>query len=297
MKYPLLFSKRDKKLLFETGNIKGYYSHYELREAIALGYKVELEETIYYTKQFYPFKDYVETLYALRLQYQKEGNPMQSVVKLLLNSLYGKFGSRHITKNEFYNLNDITREKAIEIFKKEKSVINEETGEAYTYDYEECKSNYVFPIFALYTTAMARVHMHRYMRELDVYYQNTNSLFIKGELPTGNALGEMKLEYDNAECIFIRPKLYLVLCNGKEKIKAKGLQKANAKDFLKILNREAITKQSFTKPRTAIRKGLETGEIVVLKKLFSLEDTKRVWEKEEFTLQEQYSIPHHAIDF
>lgn len=37
------------------------------------------------------FKDYVEFLYSLRLNYDKS-NPMNFIAKILLNSLYGRFG-------------------------------------------------------------------------------------------------------------------------------------------------------------------------------------------------------------
>lgn len=37
------------------------------------------------------FKEYVDTLYNLRLQYSKS-EPLNYIAKILLNSLYGRFG-------------------------------------------------------------------------------------------------------------------------------------------------------------------------------------------------------------
>lgn len=42
-------------------------------------------------KIFYIFKSYVEILYSLRIKYPKS-HPLNLVAKLLLNSLYGRFG-------------------------------------------------------------------------------------------------------------------------------------------------------------------------------------------------------------
>jgi DNA polymerase type B, organellar and viral len=38
----------------------------------------------------YPFRNFIEEYYALRLKYKKEGNVLEVVLKLALNSLYGK---------------------------------------------------------------------------------------------------------------------------------------------------------------------------------------------------------------
>ena len=47
----------------------------------------------YKFKKINIFKEYVETLYNLRLSYPKS-DPMNLIAKLLMNSLYGKFGMK-----------------------------------------------------------------------------------------------------------------------------------------------------------------------------------------------------------
>src|SRR6267142_159046 len=54
----------------------------ELKNAEKFGYKFQRKNI---------FKDYVTTLYNLRSQYPK-GHPLNLITKLLLNSLYGRFG-------------------------------------------------------------------------------------------------------------------------------------------------------------------------------------------------------------
>ena len=38
----------------------------------------------------YRIRDIIRNLFELRLKYKKEGNPLQEIIKLLLNSIYGK---------------------------------------------------------------------------------------------------------------------------------------------------------------------------------------------------------------
>jgi hypothetical protein len=62
----------------------------ELDNAVKYGYKFDiLGGYIFERKNI--FKNYVLNLYDLRLKYPKS-NPLNLIAKLLLNSLYGRFG-------------------------------------------------------------------------------------------------------------------------------------------------------------------------------------------------------------
>lgn len=67
----------------------------EMRNAKKYGYSFEVIRGYKFKKGFI-FKDYVDSLYNLRKTFDKS-HPMNLVAKLLLNSLYGKFGA------SFYN--------------------------------------------------------------------------------------------------------------------------------------------------------------------------------------------------
>lgn len=74
------------KLLFPYGIIEGTYTHAELRKAISEGYNLKkLYWSIYYKKNFYPFKEYIEDMYKKRSDLKKAKNPVQLVYKLLMN--------------------------------------------------------------------------------------------------------------------------------------------------------------------------------------------------------------------
>jgi hypothetical protein len=72
------------------GSWTGWYFSEELYNAEKFGYKFEVLRG-YYFNSGYLFKDYVNDIYNLRLKYPKS-DPMNYIAKILLNSLYGRFG-------------------------------------------------------------------------------------------------------------------------------------------------------------------------------------------------------------
>jgi hypothetical protein len=89
--YPKRFKN---KLMFPTGSFHTVLHRPELLTALCNGHVTEVTELAVYNVGD-TFSSYVNTLYTLRRQYQEEGNLVFAyIVKLLLNSLYGKFGQR-----------------------------------------------------------------------------------------------------------------------------------------------------------------------------------------------------------
>ena len=74
-------------------------------------YDIQISKGYFFKKEDI-FSKFVEDLYNLRLQYSK-GSPLNYTCKLIMNSLYGRFGMRPIlTKQEFIN-----KEKFLELSK------------------------------------------------------------------------------------------------------------------------------------------------------------------------------------
>lgn len=92
--YPLLPYRTPEKLIFPLGKFSNWQTHIELRKALELGYKITPKLTYYYTESFNPFKKFVTTVYNQRMIYKKQNNPMQLPMKIILNSLYGKFAQK-----------------------------------------------------------------------------------------------------------------------------------------------------------------------------------------------------------
>lgn len=87
---PLLMTKLDGRTVAPLGSWTGWYFTEELKLAATLGYKLEVVEGVLYERRKI-FARYVETLYTMRLSFDK-ADPRNLICKLLLNSLYGKFG-------------------------------------------------------------------------------------------------------------------------------------------------------------------------------------------------------------
>ncbi|MBV6438289.1 MAG: hypothetical protein AELANPGJ_03590 [Anaerolineae bacterium] len=200
MSIPVLPFRHNSHLYFVTGVVHGIWTHIELRKAIELGAKIKIiHNSLYSTKTCRPFINYVDTLYNLRLDYKTQNDPREHVIKILLNSLYGKFGQRDdaglekllpldVYENDdnkagydFVTLNDIVYARKSVSFKE--SPIYQNT------------------LFASYITAYARLVLLDYMLENPdaVIYCDTDSIFTKEKLQTGKGLGEMKLEYEGID--------------------------------------------------------------------------------------------------
>lgn len=74
------------------GKWTGWLSSFEVDNAIHYGYKISIIKGYKFDAQ-YIFEEYIDHLYRLRTRYPKD-QPLNLIAKLLMNSLYGKFGMR-----------------------------------------------------------------------------------------------------------------------------------------------------------------------------------------------------------
>ena len=89
--YPKRFKN---KLMFPTGSFRTVLHRPELLTALCNGHVMEVTELAVYNAGD-TFSSYVSTIYGLRRQYADQGNLVFAyIMKLFLNSLYGKFGQR-----------------------------------------------------------------------------------------------------------------------------------------------------------------------------------------------------------
>lgn len=96
MKIPYLPYRNDDKLLFPSGEIEGYYNHYEINKALDYGYEIkEIGKCIYFTDMEYYLKDYAEFCYNQRM----EDSINELIYKLFGNSLYGNLHKDMIWRN------------------------------------------------------------------------------------------------------------------------------------------------------------------------------------------------------
>jgi len=260
----------------------------ELDNAVKLGYQFE----ILWGYKFEPknvFKSYVDCLYALRLEYPKS-HPLNLIAKLLLNSLYGRFGmidefpdiiifKDKKSFNEFMKNTNLEILELIELGDKLLVKYRSDDKNQQTMLYGNLETHNTNVAIASAITGYARVHMSQFKNNPDfiLYYTDTDSAYISKPLPkdlvNSKVLGLMKLENVLDKAIFLAPKVYyLITETGKHIYKVKGLShkvELNYNDFQSLLQ-----KQSFlAKIQTKWRKNLSAGNISVLNEVYTLQVT------------------------
>lgn len=293
MEYPLLPLRTKTKLLFPYGQFSGWYSHVELRKAMQLGYIIKkVKRTFYFKETCFPFKDYVNDLYNLRLEYKKENNPMELVVKLLLNSLYGKFAQKFKGRDNWIHSDNVT----LDILEKQTSI--ERIGEYFRFKYDVAASAFCFPIWSLYVTAYGRLKLHEYMLKSNPIYVDTDSIITKKSFISSDKIGKLKLEMKIKEGTIVKPKFYAIHPHGSAAfVKAKGLgTRLSMYDFRKLMLDPVFTYKKFMKFKESVRRGFIPNEIQDMTKNLNLEDDKRLWESKFDFRKFQISRPLNTLE-
>ena len=198
---PLLPYRFNKKLLFPIGNFEGVYTSNELLKAQKLGYKISELSGFVFKETDFIFKDYVDYYYAIK---KDSAGSKKEIAKLMLNSLYGKFGQRRIyTDMQLININSIKNN--VLYSSVVGSLILEQIKKYNKY------SNFLHSEIAAMITANARLHLYSFIEKCgsdSVYYYDTDSLITNKTLKTSLELGDMKQENEIKEFIGLGAKLY-----------------------------------------------------------------------------------------
>jgi len=276
------------------GSWEGWISSTEMDNAVKYGYQFEILNGYEFAKGEI-FKEYVYKMYNLRLQYEK-GHAMNLIAKLLMNSLYGKFGMKmesteikmfdtstdegKYEMKEFINIFDVSIKDFVQI--ENHFLIIRDIR--LTIRYNEALDMYhgmdINIAIASAITAGARVHMSIFKNNpnFNLYYSDTDSSVIDSPLPesmVGGGLGQMKLESVIHKAVFLAPKVYgLVDVAGKEIIKVKGITEEVAKGLSFNDLEELLVKDSskeFTQEKWF--KKVIAGEITTSDVIYTLKVT------------------------
>ena len=277
---PVLGEKKDGKLMFDLVN-KNYsvYSSVELLRSIELGYKVtKVYKSLSFDKCDDLFKGYVQTFLKIKTEsngydgddiddyiqryYEHCGvmldktkiikNPgMKLIAKILLNSLWGKFGQKDdLATTEYYTDPDkwfrlLAKHITGEIMLKNETMIDENTiyVQYVSKDTKTSSLNTTNLALAAFVTAQARLRLYSELYKLGTraIYCDTDSIIFhydkdKYNIPEGDMLGEWEPETDSPiiEVLALAPKSYAYKClDGSGDIKCKGitLNYNNSKKF------------------------------------------------------------------
>jgi len=264
----------DGKLIFPTGRFRGTWTSVELHLAEEHGYRiVEVYSFIYYRRSKKYFREYADFVWQKRKEYQESGNiGMDKTMKLVGNSLYGKFAQRNRDASKMLRMVDVKSE---DLDKLHRFYNHPVTGEQMVWFSPGNDSNparFEFPAVSAFITSLARVKLYRAMiaNKDDIIYCDTDSVKLRKtavEIAIGKNLGEWDYE-GRFNTTFYRAKFY-----GD---KHKGVP-AKAK-LLDITDRMA--RFEFTKPireKEAIKSGIVPNRWLRMIKHLSIVDDKRAW--------------------
>ena len=259
----------------------------EILNALKYGYKIEVLWGYLFEKEII-FKEYVEFLHNFRLQYPKS-DPKNFIAKILLNSLYGRFGMDDnfanisvIHENYYPDFENKFHDNIIEVINLDdyKIIFYENINEE---GVEDQQSHNVSIGIAACITAYARIHMSNFKnnKNINLYYSDTDSIFTDSELDESlidsKVLGKLKLENICNKAIFLTPKVYcLKTIDGNLITKVKGLTqnvKLTMEDFENLLIKNSLLEKTQTK---WFRK-LSEAKIELLNEIYTLKvnDNKR----------------------
>lgn len=214
--YPFSFNG---KTVYPIGTFTTYLTTPEIKMAIENGWVIDVIEIAMY-RQREVFTSFVDFFYGERLRAKENGNLLLSTLfKLVLNSLYGKFGQRGYsdkvigsaplgTWETSYHLNKVTGTHAIIRQVGTNIIKSEKSGEGYN----------AFVAIAAHVTAYARLYLYdlvlRAGRE-NTYYTDTDSLIVNQagynnlkDLLDDTQLGKLKCEGVSDRIAIKAPKHY-----------------------------------------------------------------------------------------
>lgn len=214
---PLLAKRDDGKLKFGTGTIKGWYCSPEIQKAKQLGCIIDIHFGYKFEKDKL-FDGYVDALYEIK-QKAKKGSVDYILSKLLMNSLYGKFGQRRERRKIVINPKDIIGKECINL-----------QYDIYSEDVVS-EATHILPAIASMVTCYARLELYERFEEAQkkngtIYYCDTDSLITDAVLETNSKLGGLSDELDGdmiEKGYFLLPKFYgFITKKNKVEIRSKG---------------------------------------------------------------------------
>lgn len=218
IKKPFLpYRDKNNTLIFPTGEFVGVYYSEELKYARGLGYTVLPISGYLFEKMESPLRDFVSSLFESRLEAKISGNESLSYVyKILMNSLYGRFGinpkstTTVICDEDRYK--DLIRHSELifgDMLSENNYIVAYKSNTGTGSDYWNPPKNSAVQLAAA-ITASARIYMYPYISREDCYYTDTDSVVLGQPLPkevlSSSVLGKFKLEDRVMKGYFLAPK-------------------------------------------------------------------------------------------
>ncbi len=259
--------EKDRRIYFPVGTWDGWITDIDLQLLESIGGDLEhIHEAI----QFEPIDDlagYATTLYEMRRKAGDEA--LKYILKILLNSLYGKFAEK--AEKTTIIINPAERPKPpAQMLKPGVWMLVEKKDVPHAH----------VPL-ACHITSIARRSLYEQMaRCKEVYYCDTDG-FVAGAkdvLEVSDKLGALKLEATVKNGMFLAPKLYTIeKKDGSRIIKAKGFSRITFKEFTDLAEMRTVEVDRMSRVRENLRRrgSLSPIEILVPKRIRGTVKPKR----------------------
>lgn len=269
--------KVGKKLIFPTDKIPRRYrvTGWEIRTALKHGALSDVElHAVYNNVEMIDFQDYVNPIYQARLEAKERGDKAETLLlKLLMNSLYGKFGANPNEYAESYLFSPEYADKlntktGLKWAKDQESIYADDpsyfyagelgavlVGERDLFDYEK-------HFYNVATAASITGYVRAYLFDAimtcgreNVLYCDTDSLVTTNGagLKGGKELGAWKWEGDFYKAAIAGRKIYALFGDGEPKTASKGAI-LTAEQIERLALGESVTHQKDA-PSFSIRFG------------------------------------------
>jgi len=274
MNIPILPHRRyeDNKLLFTNGKNQGVYWYDEICYFIENGGIIDkINWCIEFDNYDYVFNEFVSFFNDIK----NKGNEYKTFGKLMINSLYGRFGMDENNEYSFFCKSDMLNyyQKKINIISYMKinniyiinSLNDNKLKKEFNLSLKKEKSNVAI---ASAITSKARIKLHKAQKDViknggRLLYSDTDSIFAAYKTNVDNQIhGSIfwdcsKDDTKIKKAFFANPKTYgLIYYNNKEIVKMKGYNQKNLSyleakekfyndDMLEINNYQTISKKDF----------------------------------------------------
>lgn len=257
---PLPF-RIERKLFFPTGRYTSQWTISELRYALSNGAKlINLHWLVGTDTLFNPFEDFIDDLYSARKVYIKQGNDRHILLKLVMNSLYGRFGLN--PDKGLFQMAPIPPDADWSDYEGwSTEEINGRVIGLGPFDFNSYPA-YANVMFAAQVSACARIKLHNSLVHSgkDILYCDTDSILVLGNMETGEDLGQWKCQMEQGKADLLGPKEYILYYSSEHpKYKAKGVPHRFQPEYITT----GVTRfKRAVKVRESIRRGLNPSEWV-----------------------------------
>lgn len=241
---------KDKRLMAPVGRFRTVLTNVEIDYLLMIGGKIHKIYALAYYRGAKIFESYVDYFYTKKEEASREKNVVYyTFYKLLLNSLYGKFGQkspRWRYAGKVDDVNKIEYRASVDLNTKRRMTVRQYAGIVEVTD-EEGESAHSFVAISAFVTAYAWVKLVNYLRIAgweNVYYCDTDSLFVNEEGSrrlvesgcVGDDLGMLELKSVIPRMRINGLKDYELYYDNCVQIKMKGV----SKDAVAILSGDSI---------------------------------------------------------